>query len=266
MPASDDRHDPASRASDADVVLVGDARSIGLVAHLDDAVVLALRPDVLPGMDGPVERALRSLHTGVVVVVTPPADDALVLKVATLRRERPGIRAVLVDRDAAPDHRLAALQAGFDEALPHRLGEGEIAGRVAMQLARAHATTPVRLAVGVGVELDLEARSLRRRGRFVHLRPLEFRLLEELARAPGRPLSRAWLMDRAWGATPATGSRTIDVHVRWLREKVERDPERPVHILTVRGVGYQLEPHDPDELRPPMDDIAAAASPSALDG
>ena len=152
---------------------------------------------------------------------------------------------MLVDRAPHPDRRLAALEAGFDEALPHRLGDAEIAGRVAIQLGRARDTTPVRLPVGVGVELDLEARALRRRGRFVHLRPLEFRLLEELARAPGRPLSRAWLMDQAWGAAPAAGSRTIDVHVRWLREKVERDPDQPVHILTVRGVGYQLETAGP---------------------
>ncbi len=219
-----------------------------------------------PEAEDPVERSLRSFQTGVVVLVRPPADDALVGTVAGLRRERPGMRAVLIDRDVAPDRRLAALEAGFDEALPYRLGDVEIAGRVAIQLARARATSPLRLAVGSGVELDLEARALRRRGRFVHLRPLEFRLLEELARAPGRPLSRAWLMERAWGAAPAAGSRTIDVHVRWLREKVEHDPDRPVHILTVRGVGYQLEPHDPDEPRPSLGDAHPMGALPAIDG
>jgi two-component system, OmpR family, response regulator RegX3 len=68
----------------------------------------------------------------------------------------------------------------------------------------------------------------------------------ELAQAPGRPLSRAWLIERAWRSTPPPGSRTIDVHVRWLREKVEPDPDHPVHLLTVRGVGYQLEPDSAD--------------------
>jgi DNA-binding response OmpR family regulator len=250
--------------SDLDVVLVGDPASMGLMAHVDDAVVLRTRPDGGARPDGSLERALRSLRIGVVVVVAPPADEALVLRVATLRRERPGLRAMLIDGAAAPDRRLAALEAGFDEALPYQLGDEEIAGRVAIQLARARATTPLRLAVGAGVELDLEARALRRRGRFVHLRPLEFRLLEELARAPGRPLSRAWLMDRAWGAAPAAGSRTIDVHVRWLREKVEQDPDQPVHILTVRGVGYQLEPRDPDD--PRSAEVGWAASTPTADG
>ena len=154
---------------------------------------------------------------------------------------------MLVDPAEDPAHRLLALEAGFDEAMRLEPDDPEVAARVAIQLDRARDAMPTRLPVGTGVELDLTSRALRRGGRFVHLRPLEFRLLEELARAPGRPLSRAMLMDRAWGSAPPAGSRTIDVHIRWLREKVERDPDRPVHLLTVRGVGYQLEPIDPDE-------------------
>jgi len=250
MTDPDDRRAPATRDHDPVAVLLGDAGSIGLMAHLDGALVVRLDPDAFERPDGPADRTIRTLQTGVVVVVAPPADNALLRRVATLRREHPGLRAVLVDRDSAPDRRLAALEAGFDEALPYQLGDDEIAGRVAIQLARARAATSVRLPIGADVELDLEARALRRRGRFVHLRPMEFRLLEEMARAPGRPLSRAWLIDRAWGSAPAAGSRTVDVHVRWLREKVEHDPDRPVHILTVRGVGYQLEPLGPEGVLP----------------
>jgi DNA-binding response OmpR family regulator len=95
--------------------------------------------------------------------------------------------------------------------------------------------------VGDGAELDLTARALRRHGRLVRLRPMEFRLLEELARNPGRPVTREWLLRRVWGSHELDGSRTVDVHIRWLRAKVERDPENPEHLLTVRGVGYQLE-------------------------
>jgi DNA-binding response OmpR family regulator len=266
MTVPGDRRSPTTGDPSPEVVLLGDSVSLGLMAQVSDAIVLRVRPETTRGPDASLERTLRSLQTAVVVVVAPPADDALLGKVAALRRSRSGIRVVLVDRAAAPDRRLAALEAGFDEALPYHLGDDEIAGRVAIQLARARATTPVRLAVGVGVELDIEARALRRRGRFVHLRPLEFRLLEELARAPGRPLSRAWLMERAWGEAPAVGSRTIDVHIRWLREKVERDPDQPVHILTVRGVGYQLEPQDPDETRPPMKDAVPTSPGRTVDG
>ena len=186
------------------------------------------------------------MRSGVVMVVLPSGGVASIHAVALLRRERPAIRAVLVDPAVDPTHRLAALKAGFDEALPQELDVPEVVARVTIQLDRARATAPTRLPVGAGVELDLASRALRRGGRFVRLRPLELRL-KELARAPGRPMSRALLIERAWGSAPPAGSRTIDVHIRWLREKVERDPDRPVHLLTVRGVGYQLEPLDPEE-------------------
>ena len=250
MTAPDQLDGRLPQLSRPDAVLLGGPASLPLMAALVDAAVVRIGPDSAAKQTAITERTLRTLRTGVVVVVVPPADDALLDLVATLRRERSGLRAILVDGSAAPGRRLAALEAGFDEALPARLGNAEIAGRVAIQLSRARDSTPVRLPVGSDVELDLEARALRRRGRSVHLRPLEFRLLEELARAQGRPLSRAWLLDHAWGSTPAVGSRTIDVHIRWLREKVERDPDRPVHILTVRGVGYRLESRDPDESLP----------------
>ena len=240
MLAQDDR--PPAQAADhaADILIVGDAMAVGPVALEANVVVRSVLP-------GPAcEPALQGMHHGVVVVVVPPADDATILVVAHLRQQRPGIRAMLVDPAAGPDRRLAALGAGFDDALPHELGTAEISARVAIQLLRTRVSPSTRLAVGSGVELDLDARALRRRGRFVHLRPLEFRLLEVLCQAPRRPLSRAWLLDRAWGAAPPAGSRTLDVHMRWLREKVEHDPEHPVHLLTVRGVGYRLEPDDPE--------------------
>ncbi len=224
-----------------DVLIVGDAGSFAL-AMAGRAVAIA---QLDPGPS--LERKLRSIRCGVVVVVLPSGGPESIATVAQLRRERPGIRAVLVDPADDPTQRLLALEAGFDEAMPHEVEVPEAAARIAIQLDRARGAVPTRLPVGTGVELDLTSRALRRGGRFVHLRPLEFRLLEELARAPGRPLSRAMLMDRAWGSVPSAGSRTIDVHIRWLREKVERDPDRPVHLLTVRGVGYQLEPMDPDQ-------------------
>lgn len=226
---------------ESDVVIIGDAGSFALTTSGWGTGVVRLA-------QGPsLERSLRAIRCGVIVVVLPSGGPESIPAVAQLRRERPGIRAVLVDPADDPTQRLLALEAGFDEAMPLHVDVPEVAARVAIQLDRARGAAPTRLPVGTGVELDLASRALRRGGRFVHLRPLEFRLLEELARAPGRPLSRALLMDRAWGSAPPAGSRTIDVHIRWLREKVERDPDRPVHLLTVRGVGYQLEPMDPEE-------------------
>jgi DNA-binding winged helix-turn-helix (wHTH) protein len=65
-----------------------------------------------------------------------------------------------------------------------------------------------------------------------------------LAAHPGRAFTRQQLLDRVWGPGHVGDPRTVDVHVRWLRAKVERDPERPAHLVTVRGVGYRLDPPD----------------------
>jgi DNA-binding response OmpR family regulator len=159
---------------------------------------------------------------------------------ARARAERPDLRVIALTTDAG---RTAI--AGIDELLSAGVQPDELVGRVVVHLAHARAAAPRRLPVAEDTVLDLDARALRRRGRLIHLRPVESRLLEELARSPGRPLSRDWLMERAWSSPPPTGSRTVDVHVRWLRQKLEPDPRRPIHLLTVRGLGYRLEP-DPD--------------------
>ena len=98
------------------------------------------------------------------------------------------------------------------------------------------------LAVANGFDLDLVARELRHDGRAVHLRPREFELLAAFAANPGRALSRRQLMELAWDVDGDVGPRAVDVHVHWLRTKIEARPDRPVHLITVRGFGYRLDP------------------------
>jgi DNA-binding response OmpR family regulator len=75
----------------------------------------------------------------------------------------------------------------------------------------------------------------------IHLRPREYALLALLASHPGRAYSRRELLDRAWGRNHPGGEGTVDVHVRWLRSKIEPKPDQPVHLVTVRGTGYRLD-------------------------
>ena len=96
--------------------------------------------------------------------------------------------------------------------------------------------------MGDGVELDLDRRELLRDDRWIHLRPKEAQLLELFARNPGRTLAREHILERVWGAGHDGDPRTVDVHVRWLRDKIEPDPHVPTRLLTVRGRGYRLEP------------------------
>ena len=82
-----------------------------------------------------------------------------------------------------------------------------------------------------------------RDGQPVELTPIEFRLLRYLASNPGRPFSREQLIETMWGYDSEVGSdRTIDVHMRHLRQKLEEDPANPRWLVTVRGVGYKFEP------------------------
>ncbi len=75
----------------------------------------------------------------------------------------------------------------------------------------------------------------------MHLKPKEFELLEFLVRHKGIALSRELILERVWGWSYDGNSRTVDVHVRWLREKVEPDPKNPARIITVRGIGYRFD-------------------------
>jgi DNA-binding response OmpR family regulator len=98
------------------------------------------------------------------------------------------------------------------------------------------------LAVADGFELDVAGHQLRHGGLPVHLRPREYTLLATLAANPGRAFTRRELVDLAWGTDRAIGLRAVDVHVHWLRSKIEPEPRRPAHLVTVRGFGYRLDP------------------------
>jgi two-component system, OmpR family, response regulator RegX3 len=91
-----------------------------------------------------------------------------------------------------------------------------------------------------GIAMDTEKHEVTVEGRAVHLTPTEYRLLELLLRRPGRVLSREYILDSMWDGYYGS-SKTLDVHVRHLREKLETDPSRPQVITTVRGAGYKLD-------------------------
>lgn len=241
--------DSVDQPSPTQSVVTGGATTV-LPVH--DVLVLDRDPAVFPESRGlRIQRctsavafagAVRTFRRGVIALAVPPGTARDIALVAGARMGRPGIRALLVDDAADPRQRLEALGMGFDDAVAASIGPVEIAGRLGVLGDRTREEARDRLPIAPGRELDLTARALRRNGRLVHLRPMEFRLLEELARNPGRPIPREALLRQVWGSDSPTVSRTVDVHMRWLRAKVEQDPDRPRHLLTVRGVGYQLEP------------------------
>jgi DNA-binding response OmpR family regulator len=173
---------------------------------------------------------------------TPPGGPLETQLLARERRRRHGLRVVQLAAPDDVDVRIEALRLGFDDALPSSIEPGELAARLALLEERARARPERTLPIADGCQLDIVAHELRRDGRLVHLRPKEFDLLAVLASHPGRAWTRRQLLDRAWGHQHGGDPRTVDVHVRWLRSKIETEPERPLHLVTVRGVGYRLDP------------------------
>jgi DNA-binding response OmpR family regulator len=92
--------------------------------------------------------------------------------------------------------------------------------------------------------IDFDKRAVTVREEPVRLTYVEFEILAALARSPGRVFSRTQLLDRIWGDSAYRDPRTVDVHIRHLREKLERDPKTPELLLTVRGVGYRYRDRD----------------------
>ncbi|HEY7584734.1 MAG TPA: response regulator transcription factor [Acidimicrobiia bacterium] len=149
---------------------------------------------------------------------------------------------ILTARDAEAD-KVAGLELGADDYLTKPFSIRELVARVRAQLRRsARSGSPVNTEVlrGGPVELDVEAHQVRVDGAPVELRPKEFDLLESLMRRRGRLATRETLIDEVWGPDHFGTTKTLDVHIKRLRQKLEPEPTRPRHILTVRGLGYKF--------------------------
>lgn len=194
---------------------------------IPDLVVLDI---MLPHLDGyEVCRILRQETNAPIIMLTARADE--------------------VDK-------VVGLEVGADDYLTKPFSMRELIARVKALLRRVrldreemattstpngHPDVPTERMVFDDLVIDLSRREVSVGGGAFHLKPKEFDLLVFLARNRGIVLSRDLILERVWGWDYDGGSRTVDVHVRWLREKIEADPANPTRLVTVRGVGYRFE-------------------------
>lgn len=134
------------------------------------------------------------------------------------------------------------LESGADDYVMKPFKPKELIARMRARLRQHEDVPPENLTIGPAhdpVTIDVLAHQVARQGEIIALTPLEFDLLVALARKPRQVLTREFLLEQVWGYRHAADTRLVNVHVQRLRSKVERDPENPEVVLTVRGVGYK---------------------------
>jgi DNA-binding response OmpR family regulator len=202
------------RNSGYDVMTVGDGLAALEAARTrePDLVLLDL---MLPELDGlTVCRAIREFSQAPIIILTARTGEL---------------------------DKVIGLESGADDYLTKPFGISELQARIRAQLRRTGAKAPAEELRSGDLSLNLVNRRASRNGEDLLLSPKEFNLLAEMMRHRGAVLSRDLLLTRVWGYDFLGDSRTVDVHVCWLRDKIEPDPNAPQRIVTVRALGYRFE-------------------------
>ncbi len=156
-------------------------------------------------------------------------------------RAETGVPIVMLTARGETADVVRGLEAGADDYVVKPFKPAELVARIRARLRRISASAPEQLTIG-DIEIDVPSHDVRRDGEVLALTPLEFDLLVTLARTPRQVLTREALLTQVWGYRHAADTRLVNVHVQRLRAKVERDPEHPSVVVTVRGVGYRAGP------------------------
>ena len=191
------------------------------------------------GREG-MRKALATRPDLIVLDVMLPGQSGLDI-LTELRRNHRKVPVLILSARDRTDDKVKGLENGADDYLAKPFELPELIARVEAMLRRRRADTTRDEVVTVGpVTLHRERRQVSVEGREIELSAKEFGVLDFLAEPPGRPRTREEILDRVWGWDFAGSTRTVDNFIVSLRQKLERDPGRPRHIVTVRGMGYKL--------------------------
>ncbi|MDX1599953.1 MAG: response regulator transcription factor [Anaerolineales bacterium] len=198
--------------------------------------------EVVTAADG--EEGLKAGREGdydlIILDVMLPKMDGLTL--CRVLRNESDVPIILLTARGTETDKIVGLESGADDYVVKPFSLGELLARVRAALRRGRGTRAMATELVSGdLRLDLTARKIYKDEEEIPLAPREFQLLATLMRNEGAVLSRDLLLAKVWGEDFFGDARTVDVHIRWLREKIEADPSEPERITTVRGVGYRLE-------------------------
>jgi two-component system response regulator MtrA len=163
------------------------------------------------------------------------------IDVCKLIRAESGVPIIMLTAKSDTVDIVLGLESGADDYVVKPFKPKELVARMRARLRRTDEPPAESLAIG-DVAIDVPGHSVARAGMPIPLTPLEFDLLVALARKPRQVFTREVLLEQVWGYRHAADTRLVNVHVQRLRSKVERDPEHPEIVLTVRGVGYKAGP------------------------
>ncbi|HEY2439854.1 MAG TPA: response regulator transcription factor [Solirubrobacteraceae bacterium] len=207
--------------------------------------------DVVQATDGrqALERFEEQPFDLVVLDLMLPRIDGL--EVCRRLRSRSSVPIIMLTAKSEEIDKVVGLELGADDYITKPFSLREFSSRIKAALRRAEMSrleetmpgdTPLEIRE---LRIDFPKRIVRVRGEDAQLTYVEFEILSALARAPGRVFTRDMLLARVWGDSAYRDVRTIDVHIRHLREKIERDPKDPEYLFTVRGVGYRFRDTEP---------------------
>lgn len=168
-------------------------------------------------------------------VMLPGMDG---VQICSKIREKSDVPIIMLTAKTDTVDVVAGLEAGADDYVSKPFKPKELMARVKARLRRIEDTSIEVLSVG-DLKIDIIGHEVRRDDEVIALTPLEFDLIATLVRKPWKVFSREELLEDVWGYRHATDTRLVNVHVQRLRAKVERDPENPQVVVTVRGVGYR---------------------------
>lgn len=192
------------------------------------------------GLTGAERGTAEAFDMVVLDLMLPRLDGLEVCR--RLRLARPALPVLMLTAKGDEADKVAGLSTGADDYVTKPFSHRELVARIRAVLRRGQDTEPAQDVLQAGeVRMNVERHEVTLGDEPVRLALKEFELLEMFLRNPGRVLTRGQLIDRVWGADYVGDTKTLDVHVKRLRAKIEPDPTNPVHLITVRGLGYKFE-------------------------